>query len=439
MSIASCITSLMLATTATAVGAAEIRYMLWDSNQVPAYRQCATDFAKKNPGTTVKIRQMGWDDYWTAVSTGFIAGMAPDVFVNHLQRYPQFAQNDLLLDLAPLMARDGLDSGIYVKGLTEAWQRDGRQYGLPKDWDTIGFMVNMAQARKAGVTLAELQAMDWNPRDGGSFEQVLRKLTMDSQGRNAAAPGFDRKNVAVYGYQNPGPGGMAGQTEWSHFAVSNGFKFQDKPWATRYHYDDPRLAETLTWLAGLPAKGLSASYETAKGLGADAMFVAGRVAIVPQGPWMITYFASNAKFETAWVPLPNGPIGRRASMLNGLADSIWSGTKHKEEAWQWVRYLASAECQVVAASRGVVFPAVEGMAEKAMAVHRARGIDTSAFLLMTQEKTFPSPVSERGAEINALMKNAIESVLLGQKAAAPALKEANDKINKMLAPRPGSQ
>ena len=86
-----------------------------------------------------------------------------------------------------------------------------------------------------------------------------------------------------------------------------------------------------------------------------------------------------------------------------------------------------------------MFPAVEGMAEKAMAVHRARGIDTSAFLLMTQEKTFPSPVSERGAEINALMKNAIESVLLGQKAAAPALKEANDKINKMLAPRPGSQ
>ena len=80
MSIASRITSLMLATTATAVGAAEIRYMLWDSNQVPAYRQCATDFAKKNPGTTVKIRQMGWDDYWTAVSTGFIAGMAPDVF-----------------------------------------------------------------------------------------------------------------------------------------------------------------------------------------------------------------------------------------------------------------------------------------------------------------------------------------------------------------------
>ena len=47
----------------SAAQAAQVRYMLWDSLQLPAYRQCAADFAKKNPGITVRITQSGWDDY----------------------------------------------------------------------------------------------------------------------------------------------------------------------------------------------------------------------------------------------------------------------------------------------------------------------------------------------------------------------------------------
>ena len=416
--------------------AVEIRYLMWDANQLPSYRQCAADFAKKNPGTTVKIRQMGWDDYWTVLSTGFIAGLAPDVFVNHLSHYPHYAGNDLLLDLAPLVRRDGLDMGIYVKGLVQPWQRDGKQYGLPKDWDTVGLMVNMAHAKRVGVSLAELQDTAWNPKDGGSFEQVMRRLTIDAQGRNATSADFDRKNVRMYGFQSPGPDGMAGQVEWSHFAVSNGFRYQDKPWDTRYRYDDPRLAETIEWLAGLPGKGISASYESARGLGPPAMFVSGKVAAVPDGSWMITFFASNAKFETAWVPLPKGPSGRRASMLNGLADSIWSGTKHKEESWRWVRYLASNDCQSVVAARGALFPAIDGLAAKVVEVHKAKGVDISAFLLMAKEQTFANPISDKGAEINVLMKHAFESVVMGKKPAAATLKEASDKVNKLLSGAP---
>jgi len=32
-----------------------------------------------------------------------------------------------------------------------------------------------------------------------------------------------------------------------------------------------------------------------------------------------------------------GPVGRR-TVINGLADSIWIGTKHPEEAWKWVKF-----------------------------------------------------------------------------------------------------
>ena len=262
----------------------------------------------------------------------------------------------------------------------------------------------------------------------------MRKLTLDAQGKDATSPQFNRKNIGLYGYQNPGPGGMTGQTEWSHFAVSNGFRFQDRPWDPRLHYDDPRLAETIAYLAGLPGKGLSAPFELTRSLGSDAMFVARKAAMVPQGSWMISYFARNAKFEHAWVPLPIGPSGQRASMLNGLADSIWAGSKVREEAWKWVRFMGSAECQQTVAAAGVVFPAIDGLAQRSVEVLRQKGVDASAFLVMAKGTTFPTPIAGRGAEITEVMTTAIESVLIGKADAATALKDADAKVRRLVTP-----
>jgi multiple sugar transport system substrate-binding protein len=421
----------VVAATFGSAHAIEVKYMLWDSNQMPAYQQCAADFEKKNAGITIKITQSGWNDYWTAISTGFVSGTAPDVFTNHLAKYPEFAKNEQLVDLTPLIQRDKVDPTAYANGLYDIWGRNGKQYGLPKDWDTIGFVVNMDMAKKAGVSLADLNAMTWNPKDGGSFEQVVRKLSLDAAGNNATNAKFDKKKVSVYGYQNPGAGGMMGQTEWSHFAVSNGFKFQDKPWDAKFYYDDTKLAQTIDYLAGLPAKGVSASFENSKSLGSDAMFVGKKVAIVPQGSWMITYFKDNAKFDHAWVPLPTGPTGTRATMFNGLADSIWVGSKVQPEAWKWVKHLGSAECQSVVASKGVVFPAIKGQAERAVEVQKSKGVDSSAFLTMAKSKTFLAPIADGGSEIDEVMKAALEAVLVGRSDATTALKAANIKVNQI--------
>ena len=414
--------------------AAEVKYLLWDSNQMPAYQQCAAAFEQRNPGITIKISQSGWGDYWTAISTGIISGTAPDVFTNHLAKYPELVKNEQLVDLAPLIRRDQFDPAVFTPGLFSIWGRDGRQFGLPKDWDTVGMVVNMVMAKKAGVSLEQLQNMTWNPVDGGSFEQIVRKLTRDAHGNDANSAQFNKKNVSVYGYQNPGPGGMTGQTEWGHFAASSGFTLQDKPWDARLHYDDPRLAQTLSYLAGLPAKGLSARFELTRSLGSDAMFVARKAAMVPQGSWMISYYANNVKFEHAWVPLPIGPSGQRASMINGLADSIWVGSKVKEEAWKWVRFMGSAECQQKVAQMGVVFPAIDGLADLTLAALRRKGVEASAFLLMAKSKTFPTPIAEHGAEITEVMTSAIESVLIGKSDAPSALKAADAKVRRLIAP-----
>ncbi|MCB0214622.1 MAG: extracellular solute-binding protein, partial [Anaerolineae bacterium] len=72
--------------------AVELRYALWDSAQQPAYEACAAEFQKEHPNISIKIEQSGWDDYWSTIQTGMVAGNAPDVFTDHLAKYPEFAE-----------------------------------------------------------------------------------------------------------------------------------------------------------------------------------------------------------------------------------------------------------------------------------------------------------------------------------------------------------
>ena len=69
-----------------------------------------------------------------------------------------------------------------------------------------------------------------------------------------------------------------------------------------------------------------------------------------------------------------------------------------------------------------------------MDLHRRKGIDAGAFLTMAQDLGFPMPVAENGAQVDELMKGAIESVLLGRQPAGPALRDANRKINQLFRP-----
>jgi ABC-type glycerol-3-phosphate transport system substrate-binding protein len=184
------------ATAAPSTEAVTIRYGLWDGNQQPAYEACAAAFTKTNPNITVKVEQAGWGDYWNGVQTGMVSDTAPDVFTNHLAKYPEFASKQQLVDLKPFIDRDGVDTKQYLAGLADLWGRDGKTYGLPKDWDTIAVVYNQDMLDKAGVTVDELNNAEWNAKDGGSFSQIIKKLTVDANGKNALDKDFD--NTALF-------------------------------------------------------------------------------------------------------------------------------------------------------------------------------------------------------------------------------------------------
>jgi multiple sugar transport system substrate-binding protein len=411
----------------------EINYWLWDNNQLPAYQDCAAAFEKQNPDIKIKITQTGWFDYWNGLNTAFVSGTAPDVITDHLARYPEFIQNNLLVDLAPLIARDKVPTNIYLGDLVKVWGRNGKQYGLPKDWDTVGLIYNKAMLEKAGIDPKSLSDLNWNPKDGGSFGQLIAKLTIDANGKNATEVGFDPKNIKQYGLLINGQPDGYGQVEWSHFAVSNGFKFNEGPWATHLNYGDPKLAETIQWIADQMKKGIIIPAANARQAGENGVFAAQKGALALTGDWNIHWYTENCKFDIGFAPLPKGPVGRR-TMFNGLADSIWVGSKHQEEAWKWVKFLASPEAQKIVGEHGVVFPAVQDATEIAKARMAQKGVDVSAFV---QEATDPNatflyPITDHASDIVRITRAAFDAIYLNGADAASTLKAANQEVNALF-------
>lgn len=410
-----------------------LRYMLWDTNQLPPYEACAAAFMEQNPNITITIEQLGWGDYWTAISTGFISGTAPDVFTNHLAKYPEFVELQQLIDIQPWVERDGVPTDIYYPGLAELWTKDGARFGLPKDWDTVAVVYNAELLQAAGIDPAIMDEWTWNPDDGGTFEQIIAQLTIDANGNNGLSPDFDKNNVVQYGFTSNGMGGGYGQTEWSMFAVANGFTFNNGVWGDEYYYDDPALAASIQWLADLwLEKGYAPRLEEQTSLGRTALFQAGNIAMVIDGSWMIgTYL--NSGFEVGFGRLPAGPEGRK-SMFNGLADSIWVGTQHPEAAWEWVKFLGSLECQRIIGESGVVFPAIPEAAALSLQVREDAGFDVSAFVEQANEEggTFLFPITDFGGEITTIMEEAMDSIGLGLTDAATALASANAEVNRLF-------
>ncbi len=407
-----------------------LRYQLWDTNQKPVYEKCAAKFEQQNPGITVQIENENWGDYWSGLARGFIAETASDVFTDHLGKYPQFAISEVI---QPVSTR-GIDMNQYLPGLAELWKSpDGKQYGFPKDWDTVAIIVNEDMLADAGLTKRQLDAATWNPTDGGRFQQIVAQLSIDNNGRRGDEPGFDPNNVKTYGLGFD-PGGLTyGQTTWAGFAASLGFKLLDKnPWGTEYNYDDPRFAQTFAWWREMIRKGYMPSLEQARTLGQVAAFQSGKAAMAIDGDWTIGTYSSTEGIKVGYSPQPAGPEGSW-SMDNGLADAIWVGTKHPAEAEKWVRFMAGRDCQSIVGAEAVVFPAIKSEVPKAVAKHESAGRDVSAFTSYIESgNTILYPITEKAPQINLIVQPKLEQFLNGDEDPVKVMKDMNDQVNIQL-------
>jgi len=437
--VALAVVAVLTATVAPAVvassasAATTINYWLWDDRQQPAYQACADAFKAKT-GVTVKITQAGWDDYWTAIKTSLSTGDGKvDVFTDHLAYYQSFLNAKQIVDISAGVKAAKVDTSVYQGGLYDLWSKNGGQYGLPKDFDTIALAYDAAASSAAGYPSSRVNTLSWNAKDGGTFERYLRSVTKDKNGNNALSAKFDASNVVTYGLSAPDAGDAWGQTYWAGLANSNGFKYLNKnPWGTKYFYDDPKLAEVFTWIAKGIKEGFIMNPNQTGGLGTTALWNAGKLVSSLKGSWEIndTLKVKSGGIKFATQP---GAVGGNKSMFNGLADSINAKSTNQAESLKWVLFAGSAECQDIVASKHVVFPAIKTSTAKAFKAFKAAGVDIKGFTsVVDPKKTFIPPMAANQAAVSAALKPYFEKIFQSQGKAQTLLTAANKAANAAL-------
>lgn len=416
-------------------GATEIDYWLWDALQLPAYSAAIDLFMEQNPDIFVRVTQLGWDDYWTKLTASFVAEAGPDAFADHLARFPEFVRLGVIAPLDGLGPLDEVPAERFQEGLQELWTgQDGKRYGIPKDYDTIAVVYDRNMLEEEGLSPEDLEGLDWNPEDGGTFEQMLARLSVDTNGVRGDQEGFDPTSVARYG-MGADPGiDYTGQTAWSPFAFSTGWTFTDEEtWGRRFNYDDERFIATMDWYFGLVDKGFFPPFgEFGESSPKQTQLQTGAAALATTGSWMITTFANMEGMDLGIANLPAGPVGHPVSMFNGLGDSISAQSEKKEEAARLIAFLASDEAQRVIGERAPFFPATDAGTEAAIESYAAEGLDVTPFTdRVANGETALYPLVENSASIMSIMQTAFDQRWMGQIEGADFV-SFNDRVNALF-------
>ena len=126
-----------------------LTYGVW--SQQDTMQKLVDEFEKENPNIKVQLQVDPWTDYWTKLQVGAQGGTAPDAFWMLGDRFQVYAANDQLLELDDAIQKAGVDYKAYPQPLVDLFTYNGKHYGLPKDFDTIGLWYNKEIFDNAGV------------------------------------------------------------------------------------------------------------------------------------------------------------------------------------------------------------------------------------------------------------------------------------------------
>ena len=308
-----------------------LTYGVWSQEET---MQALIDaFEASNPGIKVELQVNPWMEFWTKLQVGAQGGTAPDAFWMLGDRFQVYASNDQLLPLGDAIKDAGVDLGVYPAALVDLFTLDGNLYGLPKDFDTIGLWYNKELFDKAGVAY---------PTDQWTWTEV-----------SSAAKQLTNADAGVYGIAAP-----LNRQEgfYNTVAQAGGHIIKDG----KSGYDDPKTQQGIAFWTELQAAGVSPTLEQFADTEAVAQFENGAVAMYYGGSFYAQRFYDNAELRAKVdvTVLPQG--AQRATVINGIQNVGYAGTKHPEELKKFLLFLGSKQAAEIQAATGAVIPAYEG-------------------------------------------------------------------------------
>lgn len=315
-----------------------ISYACWDSNQATLIQILADEFEKENSNIKIDIQVNGWSDYWTSLEAAATGGSLPDTFWMHSNNIYYYGSNDQLLDLTDYIAgSEKVDLSNYPQGLDDIYNIEGKQYAIPKDYDTIALWYNKTLFDEAEIAYPD-ETWTWD-----DMKAAAEKLTKDDGSQYGFCAGLhNQEGYYNFVYQNGGEIITADKqsgydNEKTIAGIEEYFSFVKEGLSPEI-YDDQARAEAI-----------------ANGLCAMGLF----------GSWNLSGFAASdfmtANFDCAVLPTSND--GGQASIFNGLGNAISATTEHPDESWKWVEFLSSKEGQERQAELGIAISAYNGTAD----------------------------------------------------------------------------
>lgn len=382
--------------------------MIWDTNQQTGLQKVMEGFTEET-GIKTDIQVVTWNEYWTLLQAGAQGGSLPDVFWMHSNESQRYMSNDMLLDLTDRIAQSNkINLTKYPEDITELYAYEGKNYAIPKDYDTIALWYNKTLFDEAGVSYPD-ESWTWD-----DFYEAAKKLTDKEKGIYGTAYNTGNNQDGYYNIIY----------DFGGYIISDDKKTSG--------YDDPKTIEAMEFVYRLIEEELAPSLESISETAGNVLFGSGKVAMLTQGSWMVPEFSQNeyTKENCDVAVLPKSSDGKRISIYNGLGWAADANGKHTEEAWKLIEYLGSKEAQKKQAELGVTMSAYEGTSD-AWANSQPQ-FNLQAHLDMT-ENMIIRPYSRSTVTWEDRATELLKQAWTGAKPMADVCKEIAAEMNTILA------
>ncbi|HEX8464243.1 MAG TPA: ABC transporter substrate-binding protein [Abditibacterium sp.] len=365
-------------------------------------------FQKRNPGIEVRMQTIPWGTYYDKLTLSLAYGGAPDVFVMHAGRLPEFESFDTLQPLGKLYAATpALSEKSFAPVPWRATFYQGKQYALPLDVHPIGLYFNTKLFKAAGIVDARGQAKA--PRTFDEFLDAAKRLTKDTNGDGRPDQwGF------VFTWQ---------RTNWLSIAGQFGARILSDD-GKKCLLESPQNLRALHLMHDLIYK-----YHVApkpEGVDAWLAFRQGKVGMALEGVYMLSSLEEQKGLEFAGAPVPQfGPQRAAWGGSHLLCQPKGISDEHSRAAWKLMRFLS--DDSLIWAKAGQV-PARSNL--RASPQFRAMKVQTqfATQLPFVQYE----PLHPKSNAIFPLIEPGIEAVMLDLATPEEAMRDATRRVNQVL-------
>jgi ABC-type glycerol-3-phosphate transport system substrate-binding protein len=375
-------------------------------------------FAAENSDYSVTTEIIPWATLYTKLQAAFVADEAPDLFLIRVAQLPQFVSYGVVADLSSWYTSGGgtyPDEDFAQPAFDRVWI-DGAAYAIPLDNHGRGVWINLDMFEAAGLDPND------PPDNYEETVEMLKALTLDANGNNAASPDFDSENIVQWGIA----------PEWLYtdflsymFGMGGQMVSED---GTQILINSPEAVEALQRVYDLIY--VHHVMPPAAGFDPWGSFGAGLVAINPTGTWFRNRSLEFDVPSQAWPVLPIGD--ERAAWIGSHVFVIPASTQGEQLEAVKVMLDWITDNQVLWASSGQVPARISAQEQLDPENYPSNILLGQTF----QEYGQLEPACLSILEIEDALNPELSAALTGQKTPQQALDDAAARIQSVLDRQP---